>query len=89
MRRGGVIMAWIQFLFGSPQRTGNTVVAVLGLAFINWIFPRFFDKLIGGFVQLVLAALNPFIGLAVLIFIIYMGYRMMVLPFLPGKKRRR
>lgn len=82
-------MAWVQFLFGTPRRTGNTAVAVLGLATINWIFPRLFDKLISGFVQLVLAALNPFIGWAILFFFLFMGYRIILSPFLPGKKRRK
>lgn len=82
-------MAWVQFLFGTPRRTGNTVAAILGLAAINWLFPRVIPALVNGIVGEVLKALNPFIGLAVLIFILYMGYRIILSPFLPGKKRRK
>lgn len=81
-------MAWVQFLFGSPRRTGNTVVVILGLAAINWLFPRLFDKLIGGFIHVVMTAINPFIGWAILFFIIFMGYRIILSPFIPGKRRK-
>lgn len=81
-------MAWVRFLFGTPRRTGNTVVAILGLAAINWLFPRLIPALVNGIVGEVLKALNPFIGLAILIFILYMGYRIILSPFLPGKRRK-
>lgn len=81
-------MEWVRFLFGSPRRTGNTVVAVLGLALLNWMFPRLIEKLIGGLIQAVATALNPFVGFAVLFFVLYMGYRVILSPFLPGKRKK-
>lgn len=81
-------MGWLQTLFGTPRRTGNTIAAILGLALLNWLFPRLLEKLISGLIQAVLTALNPFIGIAVLIFILFIGYRIILAPFLPGRRRR-
>jgi hypothetical protein len=81
-------MTWLQYLFGTPRRFRNTTLTVLGVAGINWIFPRLIPTLVNGIVGEIFKALNPFIGLAILISILYMGYRIILSPFLPGKRRK-
>jgi len=75
-------MNWFRFFLGTPRRFLATMTA------IGLITVMIFPSLLRTAVERLLAAINPLIGPAVTLLIIFLAYRIILAPLVRGGGRR-